>query len=155
MTLYRICSQETQVDGKILGFSVSHNHQQVHISGHYASIQSSVTTYHRHMIRAFNFRDLDGKERWTAYSFVKNVYDHWVPGHFQAIRRILALLPSHPAEIFAALQHFTSSETSVPDAQWLSKTEIENIPKADDNYASGDTSPSRKRQRLDLDYVHR
>ena len=36
------------------------------------------TTFYRHTIHTLIFTALDGKERWTAYRFVRNVYDyHW------------------------------------------------------------------------------
>jgi hypothetical protein len=33
------------------------------------------TTFYRHPIRTFDFTELDGKEKWTAYKFTRNVYD--------------------------------------------------------------------------------
>jgi hypothetical protein len=36
---------------------------------------------------------LDGKEKWTAYRFTKNVYDTWMPKHFENICSAIDQLP--------------------------------------------------------------
>ncbi|KAH7630644.1 hypothetical protein B0T09DRAFT_356872 [Sordaria sp. MPI-SDFR-AT-0083] len=43
------------------------------------------TKYYWQPIRNFVFTELDGKEKWTAYRFNKNIYDIWVPDHFKKI----------------------------------------------------------------------
>jgi hypothetical protein len=52
----------------------------VRIYGHYPVINGKDTTYYRHPIHKFDFTALDGKEKWTAYKFTKNVYDICFPG---------------------------------------------------------------------------
>jgi len=32
------------------------------------------------------FTEIDGKEQWSAYCFIKNVYDLWMLGHLEKIR---------------------------------------------------------------------
>ncbi|EAA27880.3 hypothetical protein GE21DRAFT_9475 [Neurospora crassa] len=83
--LFRIVKREDEVNRQILAFSVSHDHQSVRIYGHYPVITDKDTKYYRHPIRKFDFTDLDGKEKWTAYRFIKNVYDIWVPDQFKRI----------------------------------------------------------------------
>lgn len=83
--LFRIVKREDEVNRQIVAFSVSHDHQSVRIYGHYPVITEKDTKYYRHPIRKFDFTDLDGKEKWTAYRFIKNVYDIWVPDHFKRI----------------------------------------------------------------------
>jgi hypothetical protein len=57
----------------------------------------------RHPIHTFDFTALDGKDKWTAYRFTKNVYDTWMPEHFKNICSAIDQLPSdfrtqtHPA----------------------------------------------------------
>jgi hypothetical protein len=51
------------------------------------------TTFYRHPIREFSFTELDGKEKWTAYKFTKNVYDVWMPTHLKRICSIIDDLP--------------------------------------------------------------
>lgn len=104
--LFRLLGREDELHGEINCFSVSHNDEAVRIYGHYAMINGTETTFHRRAIRKFNFTDLKGKEKWTAYAFVKNVYDIWVPTHF---KRICAAIGGLPAE-----QEFDLSIASGP-----------------------------------------
>jgi len=50
-------------------------------------------TFYRHPIHEFSFAALDGKEKWTAYKFTKNVYDIWMPTHFKRICSVIDELP--------------------------------------------------------------
>lgn len=104
--LFRLLGREDELHGEINCFSVSHNDETVRIYGHYAVINGTETTFHRRVIRKFDFTDLQGKEKWTAYTFVKNVYDIWVPTHF---KRICAAIDDLPAE-----QEFDVSIASGP-----------------------------------------
>ncbi|KAK4168774.1 hypothetical protein QBC43DRAFT_296776 [Cladorrhinum sp. PSN259] len=79
---------------KIFAFSVSHDYQSVRIYGHYPVITGKDTKYYRHPIRKFDFTELDGKEKWTTYRFTKNVYDIWMPKHFENIYSAINQLPS-------------------------------------------------------------
>ena len=38
-------------------------------------------------------RQLEGKEKWTAYKFTKNVYDVWMPTHLERICSVIDELP--------------------------------------------------------------
>ncbi len=62
------------------------------IYGHYPIINGKDTTYYRHPIHTFDFTALDGKEKWTAYKFTKNVYK-WMPSHFKRISSAIDELP--------------------------------------------------------------
>ncbi|PHH67711.1 hypothetical protein CDD82_1181 [Ophiocordyceps australis] len=92
--LFRAVNLEDEVNRKILAFSVSHDHQSVRIYGHYPVITAKDIKYYRHPIRKFDFTELDGKEKWTAYQFTKNVYDIWMPKHFKDICSAIDQLPS-------------------------------------------------------------
>ncbi|KAK1809555.1 hypothetical protein LTR12_016089 [Friedmanniomyces endolithicus] len=70
--LLRRAKREKDVDREILAFSISHDHSTVRSYGHYQE---------------------DGKEKWTAYKFMKNVYDVWMPTHFARIRSVIDELP--------------------------------------------------------------
>lgn len=72
--LFRSVKREKELDREILAFSISHDHRSVRIYGHYPVIEGDKTTFYRHAIREFYFTD--GEEKWTAYKFTKNVYDH-------------------------------------------------------------------------------
>jgi hypothetical protein len=92
--LFRLVGREDEAHRQILAFSVSHDHQSVRIYGHYPVIDGKETKYYRHPIRNFSFTELDGKEKWAAYQFTKNVYDTWMPGHFKRICSAIDQLPS-------------------------------------------------------------
>lgn len=60
----------------------------------YPVIDGKDTKYYLHPIHAFNFPALDGKDKWTAYRFTKNVYDTWMPVHLKRICSAIDQLPS-------------------------------------------------------------
>jgi len=67
------------------------------------------TSYYRHPIHEFSFTALDGKEKWTAYKFTKNVYDIWMPTHFKSICSVIDKLPP---DINFEVSELQSSEAS-------------------------------------------
>ncbi|KAF2866025.1 hypothetical protein BDV95DRAFT_585652 [Massariosphaeria phaeospora] len=94
--LFRLVKREEEIHREILAFSVSHDHRSVRIYGHYAVIDGAKTTFYRHPIHTFDFTALDGKEKWTAYKFTKNVYDTWMPTHF---KRLCSAIDDLPTEL--------------------------------------------------------
>lgn len=93
-TLFRLVGREKELHREINGFSISHSDVDVRIWGHYAVIHEDDVNFYRHPIRKFDFTELNGKERWTAYTFVRNVYDLWLPKHFARICDIINMLPT-------------------------------------------------------------
>ncbi|KPM42309.1 hypothetical protein AK830_g4256 [Neonectria ditissima] len=93
--LFRLVRREKEVDRQILAFSISHDHRLVRIYGHYAVIRGKDTRYYRHPVRTFDFTELDGKDKWTAYSFTRNIYEIWMPVHLKRICSAIDKLPSH------------------------------------------------------------
>ncbi|KAK4242980.1 hypothetical protein C7999DRAFT_45091 [Corynascus novoguineensis] len=93
--LFRAVKREDEVNRKILAFSVSYDHTSVRIYGHYPVIAGKDIKYYRHPIHKFDFTALDGKDKWTAYRFTKNVYDTWMPKHFERICSAIDQLPSN------------------------------------------------------------
>ncbi|PVH70477.1 hypothetical protein DL98DRAFT_564149 [Cadophora sp. DSE1049] len=91
--LFRLVKREKELHQEILAFSISHDHRTVRIYGHYPIIDGKKTTFYRHPIHEFSFTALDGKEKWTAYKFTKNVYDIWMPTHFKRICSVIDMLP--------------------------------------------------------------
>ena len=83
--LFRAVKREKQLHREILAFSISHDNSNVRIYGHYPLVEEDKTTYYRHPIHKFDFTALDGKEKWTAYRFTKNVYDQFMPMHLKRI----------------------------------------------------------------------
>lgn len=91
--LFRLVGREKELHRKINGFSISHNDKDVKIWGHYMVIDGDQAKYYRHSIRGFDITELNGKEKWTAHNSVRNVYDQWVPKHFERICNIIDMLP--------------------------------------------------------------
>lgn len=83
--LFRLVGREKELHREINGFSVSHNDETARIYGYYAVIDGNEAMIHRHPIRKLNFAELDGKEKWTPYTFTKNVYDIWLRPQFDRI----------------------------------------------------------------------
>ena len=85
--LFKGVGREKELHRQILGFSFSHDHGSVRIWGHYPVIGDgeNKTTYWRYPIRKFDITERGGLEKWTAYTFTRNIYDHWVTPHFERI----------------------------------------------------------------------
>ncbi|KAI3318575.1 hypothetical protein HD806DRAFT_313865 [Xylariaceae sp. AK1471] len=91
--LFCLVNRENEVHRQIVAFSVSHDHRSVRIYGYYPVIDKKDTKYYRHPIRTFDFTEMDGKEKWAAYRFTKNIYDTWMPDHFKRIGSAIDQLP--------------------------------------------------------------
>jgi hypothetical protein len=117
--LFRLVKREKELHREILAFSISHDNGSVRIYGHYPVIEGDKTSFYRHPIRMFNFTEQDGKDKWAAYKFTKNVYDVWMPQH---LKRICSAIDEIPANIdFEVGGLFTSTasaeESGLPDSQ--------------------------------------
>ena len=111
--LFRLVKREKELHREILAFSISHDHRTVRIYGHYPIIKGNDTTFYNHPIRTFDFTELDGKEKWTAYKFAKNFYDIWMPTH---LKRICAVIDDLPPDL-----DFEVSRQSEPGESGLSQ----------------------------------
>ncbi|TGO62214.1 hypothetical protein BCON_0021g00270 [Botryotinia convoluta] len=107
--LFRLVKREKELHQEILGFSISHDHRTVRIYGHYPIIDEGKTTFFRHPIYTFDFTALDGKEKWTAYKFIKNVYDIWMPTH---LKRICSVIDDLPSDLNFEVSQQSESEES-------------------------------------------
>ncbi|KAF2759474.1 hypothetical protein EJ05DRAFT_509225 [Pseudovirgaria hyperparasitica] len=92
-TLFRLVGREKELHREVNGFSISHNYELVRIWGHYAVIDGDNVKYYRHKIHTFSIGS-DGNARWTAYTFVRNLYDLWLPKHFERICEVIDALPA-------------------------------------------------------------
>jgi len=118
--LFRSVKREKELDREILAFSISHDHRSVRIYGHYPVIEGDKTTFYRHPIREFSFTEQDGKEKWTAYKFTKNVYDTWMPIQH---KRICSAIDNLPADINFDLSQSASFSQSTPQSSQQSNAE--------------------------------
>lgn len=131
VVLFRYVKQEKELDQEILAFSVSHDHRSVRIHGHYPVIKGDKTTFYRHPIHMFDFTALDGKEKWTAYKFVKNVYDNHSP---KLHKLICTAIDALPADINFDLSQ--SASFSQPTPQSSQQSNVESVSGEDNSQSS-------------------
>ena len=91
--LFKVVNRESELHREILAFSISHDASIVRIYGHYALVKERELTFWRHPIRIFDFTEQDGKEKWTAYRFTKNVYFEFMPEIHERICSAIDQLP--------------------------------------------------------------
>ena len=142
--LFRLVKREDEINREILAFSVSHDHRSVRIYGHYAVIDGAKTTFYCHPIHEFSFTALDGKEKWTAYKFTKNVYDTWMPTHFE---RLCSAIDDLPPELdFDVAPLPQDSELSQDlESHHLSRSFVESASQTEDDDShsgTGDVTPN-------------
>jgi len=128
--LFRAVKREDEVHRQILAFSLSHDHRSVRIYGHYPVIDGKDTKYYRHPIHEFSFTALDGKEKWTAYRFTKNIYDSWMPSHFNKICSAIDQLPADLDFDNPSLPPATRLSQSLESHHHLSLSDPDSIPLA-------------------------
>ena len=109
--------QPEELHGKILAFSISHNHELVKIYGHYALIDGNKTTFHRHLVHSFSLEAKSGSEKATAYKFTRETYNTFVPPHLERIRNLIALLPEPEPESFPSIPSNADNESDLSSSQ--------------------------------------
>lgn len=113
--LYRAVFRQDKLHREILAFSVSHDHQAVKIYGHYALIDGKDTSFYRHLIHHFSIISQDGKDKWTAYKFTRNVYDTFVPIHLKRIYAAVDQLPDPEVFLVEPLSQQSNAESVEQD----------------------------------------
>ncbi|WEW59834.1 hypothetical protein PRK78_005315 [Emydomyces testavorans] len=94
-TIFQLVGREHELHREINGFSISHSDKDVRIWGHYTVLNGRDFTFYRYPIAEFNISPTaEGDQRWKAYTFVRNVYDLWLPGHFRKICSAIDMLPA-------------------------------------------------------------
>ncbi|SLM39511.1 hypothetical protein LPUS_10070 [Lasallia pustulata] len=99
LELYKYVKREKELHGEILAFSISHDDRTVRIYGHYALIKGKETSFYRHPVHGFDFTALDGRDKWTAYTFVRNIYDKYMPILYERICSAINDLPNVDFEV--------------------------------------------------------
>ena len=148
--LFRLVKRENELHREILAFSISHDHRTVRIYGHYPIIKGDETTFYRHPIHTFDFTALDGREKWTAYKFTKNVYDIWMPTHLKRICSVIDKLPSDlnfevslQSEPGESRSHYLSNQSSHDAASLLEEADSQS------SYAGDVTPDTSMSQRIE------
>jgi hypothetical protein len=115
--LYRAVSRQDELHREVLAFSVSHDHDVVKIYGHYPLINGKDTSFYRYLIRHLSITDQDGKDKWTAYKFTRNVYSTFVPLHLKRIQAAVDQLPDPEAFLVKPLSQQSNAESVENDNQ--------------------------------------
>jgi hypothetical protein len=84
--LFRLVKREEELHQEILLSSISHDNEAVRMHGLHALINGNDTSFYLYPIKKFDFTNEDGKEKWVAYTFTRNVNDIWMPTHLRRIR---------------------------------------------------------------------
>ena len=99
--LYRAAFSKSDPDrvselfGKVLVFTIAHNHDIVHLYGHYAVVAddpSEKLEFYRYQIALFSLSLDEGRDRYRTYNFVQNVYEKFAPEHRERIKHAAAYL---------------------------------------------------------------
>lgn len=62
-------------------------------------IDGDIISIYRHPIRKFDFTEQNGKEKWTFYTFVRNVQDTFVPLHLKRICSAVDQVPELKSQL--------------------------------------------------------
>ena len=157
--LFRLVGRAKELDRQILAFSISYNEGQVRIYGYYPRVQDK-TNYYRRRIAFVTLIGANSQERWKAYKFVSNIYQHWAPKHLKNLQLVLTeidTIVAAPTVKTGLSQVFSNSSISseMPSAEDLQTeptTPIEAaIPPAtrmikSSPYGRDDTSTTSKRR---------
>ena len=103
--LYQSVGRVTELNRRVLGFSVAHNHQQVRLFAHYAHVDEEPIKYYRHFLKDIFLLNDDGEARWAAYQFTRNIYNTFAPLHLQRIKSAIDQLPAPTIRSFASIQY--------------------------------------------------
>ena len=144
VNLYREVSRESELDRKILAFSVSHDHNALRTYGHYALIDGSGARFYRHPIRKFDFTEQDGRDKWTAYKFILNVYKTFVPTHLERIRTAIDQLPGPVSQPSQQPWGESASQLGLNDSQSTLALSRGTVPNTPSPQTSGPSLKKRK-----------
>lgn len=123
--LFRLVKRQNELNRQILAFSISHDHRSVRIYGHYPEIDGQQTQVYRHPVHTFDFTAMDGKDKWTAYRFTKNIYFIWMPTQLERICSAIDQLPSNVDFDVSSLAETGLSQGL--DHQHISQTDVDSI----------------------------
>lgn len=117
--LFVLAKCEDELHQKIVAFFISHDKTYVRIYGHYALIKDGAAKFYRHPIKEFCFTSEEGKDKWTAYRFTKNVYFEFMPKLLKLIRSAIDKLPLDTAS------QCTDLPSQVPPNDPVNRTDLE------------------------------
>ena len=116
-------SHVSQLSGQILVFSVSHDHEQVKIYGHYAILEETNATFYRYLFDSFNLNTGLGQHREKVYGFVLEVYHKFYPQHLKRICDALAKMEDPRTLSMTSSMSIEEVESQEPDVDAPSSQE--------------------------------
>ena len=140
--MFKLVGREKEIDREILAFSISHDDQMVRIYGHYPVINGDKTAIYRWPIRNFSFTGLEGKDKWTAQKFTRNMYSIWVPGH---LTRLCSVMDEVPPDIDFGVPPLSEATglSQVLDSHHLSQSNTASAsPLQEDDGQAQDVTPN-------------
>jgi hypothetical protein len=137
--LYQAVKREQELHQKILVFSISHDNRAVRIYGYYALIMEGKVSFYRYPLRDFSIIDQEGKEKWTAYQFTRNVYESFFPIHLKRICSAIDNLPDPDLFLVEELSQQSESR-EVPSQQ----PESQEVPSQQSQQASNSFTSGMK-----------
>lgn len=98
LDLFRGAHREQSLHREILGFSVSYDHELVHVYGHYPVIHGSrsddMVDIFQTEVCAMQVSPKDLVNRWKSWNFVRNIYEIWAPKHLERLSAAIDNLDS-------------------------------------------------------------
>ena len=105
-----------QLYGQALVFTVSHNHDEVHIYAHFAVlVEGSIELlkFHRYQIALISLTMFNGRYQDIPYTFAYNVYKNFAPQHLQRIVEAARQLDETPPLVPRNQTRLSSQASSV------------------------------------------
>lgn len=132
--LYKTIKRKKELYREILVFSISHNYRIVRIYNHYAIIEEDKIFFYCYYIKTFDFTSEEGKDKWTSFSFTKNVYDKH---KLALLKRIRLVVDNLLASIDFGLSQLASFLKELePQSSQQSNTESISLVEKDNSQSS-------------------
>lgn len=106
---YRSPPKMNDLVWEVVVFSISHDHEDARLYGHYAVVDGQKWTYYRYRIRKFDLTDNDSLL--AIHNFVRNILNSYMPGLVRRLKDALSALPD-PNELLESGTPSASSELS-------------------------------------------
>ena len=141
LELFKLAKRDQELNGKLLTFSITHDHRTVRLYGHYPIIDNSKTTkIYRHAIHTYDITALDGKDRWTTYKFVTAVYNQ----SLSLLKDIRSIVDDLPDDLVTQI---CAPESLVPETnEPLQSRCVAQQITPDTSTQTGEAAPKKKRK---------
>lgn len=138
--------------GQVLVFTVSHNHEMVYLSGHFAALADGTfdkLEFYRYPFAMFSLSLVKGRDRNKPYNVVRNIYDKFAPVHVKRIKDAAQNLPKPGKQIdtSSAAYDLSLDDVSQQDPQDPQDTQdTQDTPSQSDSVSQPTREPSSTTQ---------